>query len=147
MDSMTTSKIYILIENFFSALVLTQTVVITSGTCFSLAHGTEDCENPVRTWLIVNSAVSVGLVLITFIWRFFGFICWWIWNLFWTVMATIWILGDSDCDDKFGFGYVTGGILIILSFFLMTGLAGMSCFIGIGKNFEHGMNPHYEAVG
>ena len=140
------SKLVGYLEAVFLAILIMQCCICVAGTLIALLGSDDDCENPVRVWLIVYSAVSGGLILVYLNWKIVGFGAWCLWNVVWAVVGAVWVFGDENCQDRFDYGYAAAGVIVCTSLFMLAGVVVVSCIGGIGACVGYGLMSNYEEL-
>lgn len=98
-----------------------------------LGQDDDDCDKPIRTWLLVmliTFAVSLGAALVEAFSGILTKIGGWasvpmsllmLFNLAWYIVGCVWLFGDDECSDDWYDGYVLTLVMLIF-FFVCCGL-------------------------
>ncbi|OMJ79196.1 hypothetical protein SteCoe_20848 [Stentor coeruleus] len=93
----------------------------------------DDCDNPIRTWLLVMLiiiAVSLGAAIIETCsgiltkigaWASIPMYLLMLFNIAWYIVGCVWLFGDDECSSDWLSGYVLTLIMLIF-FFVFSGL-------------------------
>jgi hypothetical protein len=123
-----------------------QTTLAVSGMILALSYSSEDCDKPVRAWLIANASVSVALFFLYFWKKKTCFVAWVVWNITFAVLAAAWTFGDDSCENDYSYGFATMNILAIVSLFMLATIVIAACVAGIAVGIGYGLMNDYEEV-
>lgn len=130
---------------YFSAIII-QTCIGVTSTALAYSYDDDDCDNPVRLLLLLNTILMAVILTISSFYSNIGFIIWFIWNMTFMILAFCWTFGDSDCESEFSFGFAVSSLMgIVSSFMILLVLVG-ACVAGMALCIGYGLMSSYEPV-
>ena len=134
------------VQMILAGALLVQAIFVVSGTIIALSYSSDDCENPIRAWLIVHSCISAFLFLLYFCLKKTTFAIWVIWNITFSIAACIWTFGDSGCSDSFSYGFTAVSLMASTSLMLLFLILLSGCIAGIAACIGFGLMSNYEPI-
>lgn len=120
------------------AFILTSVIV-------AVLSDSDDCEGPVRAWLITSACVP-GFLLVFYLWKPFIVTCiWFVWHLVWSIVGAFWI-AKGECHEDFQSGYCTGISIIVVNFAIVALMMGISCLFSIAMCVGYGLTARYQEM-
>ncbi|CAG9330869.1 unnamed protein product [Blepharisma stoltei] len=145
MTKLSLATILSYLGTFWLGILCCQATVSLAACLYALLSSSNDCEDPVRAWLIVQASALPGLLLIYLFTKKFGLILWTLFIIPWAALGTIWAI-DGDCSNDFPEGYVAAGILIITDYTLLGLITIAACIFGISACIGQGLLSEYQEI-
>jgi hypothetical protein len=131
---------------FLGGLIMNVCINI-SGTAISLLYTSDDCDNSIRFWLIVQSSTSLFILTVYIYYKLFGFSLWILWTIAWGTLGTIWAFGDDNCRNDFSYGFIVAAMIVSVNFFILSIIFAFACTFGIAACIGQGLTNKYNELG
>ncbi|CAG9320405.1 unnamed protein product [Blepharisma stoltei] len=145
MTKLSLATILSYLGTFWLGILCCQATVSLAASLYALLSSSNDCEDPVRAWLIVQASVIPGLLLIYLFTKRIGLAFWILFCVTWAALGTSWAI-DGDCSDDYPEGYTAAGVLIITDYTLLGFVVAAGCVFGISVCIGQGLLSEYEEV-
>jgi len=129
---------------FVMTLWFASTAVSLIAMVVGLSSSDEDCEGPIRAWLVVQAAATGALLPLFHFVKIVGYPLMLVYKVTWTVLGCIWAFGDS-CSEDFEYGYTATLISVFFDFMVLGVFALAGCICGIAACIGYGLTT-YEDV-